>query len=226
MSTIRITAADGHSFDAYLALPEEQEPRGAVLVIQEIFGVNDHIRQVAEGYAEEGYAALAPCLFDRSKRGVELGYTPEGIEEGKALAYGIDWDTVLTDVSAATDYARRWGKVGLVGYCWGGSIAFLAATRLAPPQGPDATSSYYGSSVVKFKDERTRVPMIMHLGTEDPTIPAEAIKEIQSAHPDMAIFTYDGAGHGFNCDQRADYDAKSAALAKERTLLLFREKIG
>lgn len=226
MTTDMITAHDGHQFACYRAEPAEK-PKAAVLVIQEIFGVNGHIRGVADRYAEHGYLAYAPHLFDRTERGVELGYTPEFFQRGIDLAYGLEWDTVLADIAATCRTARaklgHGGKVFLVGYCWGGSLAWLAATRLSPPDGPDACSSYYGSSAAKFLDERPTVPVEMHLGETDKSIPPETIEAIKAAQPEIPVFVYPGADHGFNCDQRPMYDAAAAKLAEERTLTLFQK---
>ncbi len=224
--TIRLTAADGHEFDAYRADPEG-DARGGVVVIQEIFGVNGHIRDVADGFARDGYLAVAPAIFDRFERGVELDYTPEGIAAGREFkAQGNDnLDSVLADVEAARAAASGAGqgnnKVGVVGFCWGGSVAWAAACRLDF----DAGVGYYGGGIVDLKDETPTCPIILHFGREDESIPLADVDAISAAHPDVPVHLYD-AGHGFNCDRRGSYHEESAALARERTLKLFKENLG
>lgn len=222
---ITLNAADGTEISAYLSEPETAA-KGVVIVIQEIFGVNEHIRDVADGFAAEGFAAIAPRFFNRLGRDDTLGYAGDDIALGKELAYSIDWQDAVKDVAAAIGEARRRGlKAGVVGYCWGGSLAWLAATRLEGVDAPDAVASYYGSKVPDFVHEKPHAPVIMHLGAEDPTIPPEAIKKIQDAQPDMSVFVYDGADHGFNCDRRGSYHAEAARLARQRTLLFFEQQL-
>jgi len=220
--TIRLTAADGHQFDAYRAEPEGA-PRGAVVVIQEIFGVNDHIRAVADGYAREGYLAIAPAIFDRWRRGLELGYTDDDIAQGREFkAKGNEnLDRVLADVQATWEAARAAGKVGITGYCWGGVVVWAAACRL----NFDAAASYYGGGIVDLKDETPKCPIILHFGKNDASIPLTDVDAISAAHPDLGVYIYD-AGHGFNCDRRASFDAESAEAALKRTLDLFAEHVG
>ncbi len=224
--TIRLTAADGHEFDAYRADPEG-DARGGVVVIQEIFGVNGHIRDVADGFARDGYLAVAPALYDRFERGVELDYTPENIEIGREFkAQGNEnLDSVMADVEAARAAASGAGqgnnKVGITGYCWGGFVVWAAACRL----GFDAAASYYGGGVIDLKDETPTCPIILHFGREDDSIPLADVDAISAAHPDVPVHLYD-AGHGFNCDRRGSYHEESAALARERTLQLFKENLG
>jgi carboxymethylenebutenolidase len=222
-STIELAARDGHRFSAYRALPEGgAKPRGGIVVIQEIFGVNNHVRRVADGFAAQGYAAIAPALFDRIRPGIELGYDAGGIAEGREVRAEVGWDGPLADVQAAIDAAAAYGRVGVVGYCWGGSLAFLAATRL---KGLACAVGYYGGQIAQYADEQTHVPVILHFGEKDHAIPMSDVDRIRKAHPDMSIFTYP-ADHGFNCDERGSYDAASAALALERTLLFFDAKLG
>lgn len=216
---VTLTAKDGHSFKAYEA-PASGETKGAVVVLQEIFGVNGHIRRVADDYAKRGYYALAPALFDRAKPDVELGYESDSIAKGRALRQGIALDAVLMDVQAAIDRAGH-GKVSVVGYCWGGSLAFLAATRL---HGLACAVGYYGGMIAQHKDETTRVPTILHFGETDSSIPMSDVEAVRQAHPDMSIFTYP-AGHGFNCDERQSYAPKQAELALERTLRFFEQEL-
>jgi carboxymethylenebutenolidase len=221
-ATIKLKASDGFELSAWLAEPAGA-PRGGVVVIQEIMGVNHHIRAVTDLYASHGYVAVAPALFDRVEPGFEVGYDPAGIERGRALAYGaLDRGNALLDVAAAIEAVKSAGKVGIVGYCFGGTIAYLAACNL---EGLAAASSYYGSGVLSAKDALPRVPTILHFGERDAHIPIAGVREFASAHPDLPVYIY-AADHGFNCDERGSYDAPSAALARQRTLDLFKERIG
>jgi carboxymethylenebutenolidase len=219
--TTAVTAADGRTLDLYVARPEDQ-PRGGVVVIQEIFGVNHHIRAVAAGFGAKGYLAVAPALFDRAERGVEMDYSPASIERGQQLAMQVARDA-LKDVAAALDFVRNeTGRAGaVVGYCFGGTLAWLAATRL----GPAAVVSYYGGMIGDYVQEAPCCSVLMHFGERDPHIPPESVDRIRQAHPEVAVHTYP-AGHGFNCTERAAYDPASAALARERTLAFLREKLG
>ncbi|HJN04301.1 MAG TPA: dienelactone hydrolase family protein, partial [Alphaproteobacteria bacterium] len=209
---ITLTAADGHTLAAYRADPEGT-PRGAIVVVQEIFGVNQHIRAVTDSFAADGYVALAPAFFDRSKPVVELDYTPEGMTTGRELAYALDWNNTVADVSAAAGALRQYGKVGLVGYCWGGSVAWLAACRSEL----DCAVSYYGGRIIDTKDATPNCPTMLHFGDADKAIPIDDVEAIKAAHPDMPIHRYADAEHGFNCDIRASYHAESAKIARERT---------
>ncbi len=218
--TISLTADDGHKLGAYRSRPTGAR-RGGLVVIQEIFGVNGHIRSVCDGFAADGYDAVAPALFDRAERDVELGYDEAGRTRGRAIRSDLAWDGAVSDIGAALTALSGEGKVGVVGYCWGGSLAWLAATRL----GPACAVSYYGGQIVQFKDETARCPMLMHFGDIDKSIPLDDVATIRAAHPDIPIHVYPG-GHGFNCDQRADYQPESAALARERTLAFLAEHLG
>ena len=219
--TIQLRAADGHKFSAYVAEPDGA-PRGAIVVIQEIFGVNSHIRAVADGFAADGYKAIAPAMFDRIERNVDLGYDPDSIARGRELKGRMDWDNPLLDIQAAI--ATLSGlKTGVVGYCWGGSLAWLAATRLA---GIDAAVCYYGGQINDFRDEAAKCPVLMHFGDKDGSIPTDAIEAIRAAQPDIPIHVYEGAGHGFSCDHRASYDAGSATTARQRTMKFLAENVG
>jgi len=214
---IRLRAADGHELGAYRSEPS-RKPQGGVVVLQEIFGVNSHIREVTDGFAAEGYLALAPALYDRSSaKNLEMGYTPGDIERGRALREEFSWDDSVKDVEAAMRILRGEAlRVGAVGYCWGGSISFLGAVRLPL----DAAVVYYGGQILPYVNEKSRCPLLMHFGKRDASIPASAVEAIQKAHPDAVVHQYD-ADHGFNCDQRAQYDEASARLARERTLAFF-----
>lgn len=211
----RLMARDGHEFDAWLS-PPAGAPRGAVLVLQEIFGVNSHIRAVADGFAAEGYVAIAPSLFDRVRRNVELGYTPQDVEHGRGYVAQIPEAKLLLDMQASLNVVRHAGAAGVVGYCWGGSLAYLAACELPVA----AAVAYYGTRTVAYLDRRPKAPVMYHFGDRDRTIPPEAIGKIRAAHPEGEYFIYP-ADHGFNCDHRASFDAAAAKLARERTLAFF-----
>jgi carboxymethylenebutenolidase len=219
--TIKLSAKDGHEFQAYRADPAGK-PRGAIVVIQEIFGVNAHIRRTTDGFAAQGYVAVAPALFDRWERGTELGYDAKSIEEGRTIRGKIALEGSLADLQSAIDYARSFGKVGVVGYCWGGSLAFLAATRLG---GVAGAVGYYGGMIAAHAQERPKVPVMLHFGEHDKSIPMSDVEKVKAARPEVPIHVYD-AGHGFNCDERADYSAGNAKLALERTLKFFGETVG
>jgi carboxymethylenebutenolidase len=218
---IELTAVDGFTFPAYEARPAGQA-KGAVVVLQEIFGVNAHIRAVVEGFAADGYLAVAPATFHRVKPGVELGYTPDDVAAGvalKAAVEGLPPPGVLPDIQAAIAYAAQagsTGKVGLVGYCWGGLLVWRAACALS---GVSAAVPYYGGGMTTAAEvARTpRCPVLAHFASQDPSIPLAGVEAFKHAHPDVQVHLYP-ASHGFNCDHRSAYDASAAALARERTL--------
>jgi carboxymethylenebutenolidase len=216
--TIRLTAADGHELDAYVAEPRGQATAGLV-VVQEIFGVNRHICGVAQRYAALGYRVIAPAMFDRVRRGVELDYTQ--IEEGRALMQKLEWRGTLADVAAAVSEVRAAGRVGLIGYCWGGTVAHVAASDLDL----DAAVSYYGGGVAKLLDKKPRCPIIYHFGDRDHAIPPADVDKIRQANPASAVYVYAGAGHGFNCDERASFSPRDAQLAFERTVAFLRAEL-
>jgi carboxymethylenebutenolidase len=218
--TITLTAKDGHKLAGYRADPSGK-PKGALVVIQEIFGVNGHMRRVTDNFAAQGYVALSPALFDRVERGVELGYDPQSIASGRDIRAKVALDGTLADMQAAIDYLKPFGKVGVVGYCWGGSLAFLAATRLP---GVAAAVGYYGGMIAAHAEERPKVPVLLHFGETDQSIPMSDVETVGKARPDVPIHVYK-AGHGFNCDERGSYDAPSAKLALDRTLKFFAEKL-
>lgn len=207
--------------DAWLAEPEGAA-RGALVVLQEIFGVNDHIRSVTERFAANGYVALAPALFDPVQGDVELGYDEAGAKQGTELRNALGFDRAIDIVRAAAKRLQEEGhKVGVVGYCWGGSVAYLANTRLGLP-----AVSYYGARSVPFLDEPLRAPMLFHFGGKDASTPAADIELHRRKHPDAEIHVYDGAGHAFNRDvDNGHYHAESAALALGRTLDFFAEHL-
>lgn len=190
-------------------------PRGSLVVVQEIFGVNPHIRAVAEGFAVEGYVALAPAYFDPLEPHVELDYDDAGIARGRELITALGLDKAHTITAAAAASLASPGKVGTVGYCWGGTVALLAALRLGLP-----SVSYYGARNVPFLGEHPRAPVMFHFGEYDTSIPPEKVQQHRERLPQMDTHTYP-AGHGFNCDLRADYEPASARLARERTLAFF-----
>jgi carboxymethylenebutenolidase len=218
---IKLTAADGHVLSAYEAKPAGA-PRGAVVVIQEIFGVNDHIRKVADGYAADGYVAIAPAIFDRIQPGIELGYTPGDIQAGFGHKTATADDKALMDIQAAVDAAKAHGKVGIVGYCFGGYLSWMSAARV---KGLSASAPYYGGGMPGKKDEQPQCAVMMHFGERDSYIPLDGVEALKAAHPSAQVFIY-AADHGFNCDQRGSYDAPSAATARERTLAFFRQHLG
>jgi carboxymethylenebutenolidase len=220
--TIELKASDGHALSAYEATPQGK-PRGGLVVIQEIFGVNAHIRGVTDGWAADGYYCIAPAIFDRGELGFDRGYSPDDVEAGKKLVGKIGIDTMLLDIEAARAKAASAGKVGVIGYCLGGSLAWLAATRL---DGIAAASCYYGGRIVDSAAEKPRCPVQMHFGETDQSIPMSAVDKIRAAVPsDVEVFTYP-AGHAFNRDGGASWEPQSARLARERTLVLFRKHVG
>lgn len=219
--TVRLTASDGHGLDAYRVEPDGA-PRAGLVVIQEIFGVNSHIRSVADAYAGEGFTVLAPALFDRIEPGIEIGYAPEDVENGRALRAKIPHDDAVLDMAAAVDALRAEGlAVAVVGYCWGGSLAWNAATRL---DGVSVSVGYYGGMIPDMADENPRCPVMLHFGETDASIPLEGVEEVKKKQPDVPIHIYP-AGHGFSCDACGSYDEPSATLARERTLAFFAENL-
>ncbi len=217
----QITSADGFTLGAYQAAPEGR-PKGAVVVIQEIFGVNQHIREVVDGYAADGYFAIAPQIFDRVERDIELGYEEADMGAGIEIAFQkLDHAKALEDLQAAIEVASVQGKVGVVGYCFGGLLTWLAACEL---EGVSAASSYYGGGVAGEAERQPRCPVIMHFGELDAHIPMSDVEKVKAAQPDLPVYVYP-ADHGFNCDHRASYDAAAAATAKQRTLEFFAREL-
>ncbi len=220
---IRLTASDGHELGAYEAAPKGK-PKGGIVVVQEIFGVNSHIRSVCDRYAANGYLAVAPAIFDRVERNVQVGYTPDDIARGRELRGKSDTDAAIRDIAAAAGEASKAGKVGIVGYCWGGQLVYVAACRLGDKL--TAGSGYYGGNTKAFLDEKPAVPLMLHFGTADASIPKEEVELIGKTYPKIKIHTYEGADHGFNCDQRKQYNPQAAKLAEERTLAFFAKALG
>lgn len=223
---IELTAADGFKFPAYEARPAGPA-KGAVVVLQEIFGVNAHIRAVADGFAAAGYLAVAPATFHRVKPGVELAYTADDIAAGvglKAAVEALPAPGVMQDIQAAIDYAAKTGKVGVVGYCWGGLLTWRAACALS---GVSAAVPYYGGGMTSALEiARTPTcPVLAHFGDHDQSIPLTGVAAFQHAHAEVEVHIYK-ASHGFNCDHRGAYDATAAALARERTRAFFAKNLG
>jgi len=225
-SDVTLTAADGFQFAAYVSEPPHA-PKGAVVVLQEIFGVNSHIRGVADRFALAGYLAVAPATFDRVEPGVQLGYAPEDQKRGaalKAAVQALPAPGVLQDIQAAVDFAARAGKVGIVGYCWGGLLVWRSAEQV---KGLAAAVAYYGGGMT-VGDEPARkpgVPTMAHFGDQDTHIPVDSVKAFEQAHPEVEVHLY-AANHGFNCDQRGAWNPGAAAAALERTLFHFGKHVG
>ena len=212
--TITLTAEDGQRLAGYRAAPSSA-PRAGLVIVQEIFGVNAHIKRVCDGFAADGFVALAPAIFERVEPGFAIGYSPEDIERGRAVRMKIPLDDMVKDVRAAVRALEGDGlKVGVVGYCLGGTIAWLAATRI---DGVRCAVGYYGGGIADAAEERPRCAVLLHFGETDQSIPPEHHKRIAAVHPEVPMHIYP-AGHGFNCDERASYHEPSAALARKRTL--------
>ena len=212
-----IEAADGTKIGAYQAKPAGTSHAG-IVVIQEIFGVNNHIRNVTDRFAADGYLALAPAMFDRRKKDVELGYTQEGIAQGREIAMSLKPDEILADVRGAIKALRAQGcsKIGIVGFCFGGTVAWRAAASADV----DAAVGYYGGGVYAARELKPKVPTALHFGDKDAHIPMDQVKAVAEAHPEVAVHVY-AADHGFHCDERGSYDAAAAKQAYARTLEFF-----
>lgn len=202
------------TIDAYLAEPSGPS-KGGIVVIQEIFGVNSHIRDVTDRFAQAGYTAIAPALFDHAQKNVELNYDEAGMGAGIELVGKLGFELPVQDVEAAAKRIAGAGKIGTVGFCWGGSVAYLSAIKLGLPG-----VSYYGGRNVMFVDQKATAPLAFHYGEHDAHISADDRAKVQAANPDAEFYVYN-ADHGFNCDQRGSYNAPSAKLAMERTLAFF-----
>jgi carboxymethylenebutenolidase len=210
---IKLKASDTFELGDYRADPSGA-PKGAVVVIQEIFGVNHHIRGVCDRLAEEGYVAIAPAIFDRIEPGFTCGYSPEEIAVARKFVANPDWPAMLRDTQAAIDAVRSIGPVGIIGFCLGGSIAYAAATKLS---GLSAAIGYYGGAIVRFADDQPKVPTQLHFGEKDAGIPLSDVEIIKAKRPDVEVFIYPGAQHGFHCDERASYDKASSDIAWPRS---------
>ncbi len=214
---LTLIASDGFKLGAYRADPSGK-PKGAIVVIQEIFGVNHHIRNVCDRFAADGYVAIAPSLFDRIEPNFQSGYTPDEVAVARKFVANPDWAAMLRDTQAAIDVAATAGPVGVIGYCLGGSVAYNAATQLT---GLSAAIGYYGGAIVRFADDAPKAPTQLHFGQRDTGIPLTDVETIKAKRPEVEVFIYPGAQHGFGCDERASYHAPSAALARERSLAFF-----
>ena len=209
-----LTAADQHKLGAYRADPQGK-PKGGMVVVQEIFGVNHHIRAVCDRLAGEGYVAVAPAVFDRFVRDFESGYTPDEIAHARSYLGNLDWDAMMRDVSAAMGDIKSAGPRGVIGFCMGGTAAFLAACRL---NGLKAAVCYYGGAIVKFADEKPKCPVQMHFGDQDAGIPMSDVEIIKQKQTGAEIHVYPNAGHGFHCDERASFHQPSADIAWPRSM--------
>jgi len=220
-TNITLTASDGFKLGAYRAEPQGK-PKGGIVVIQEIFGVNHHIRAVADRFAALGYVAVAPQVFDRIQPNFESGYTPDEIAHARTFIPKIDWGKMLLDTQAAIDNVKPAGKVGIVGYCMGGSIAFLAGAKLS---GLSAAVGYYGGTIAKNADEKPKVPTLLHFGDQDQSIPMSDVEIVKQKRPDCEIHVYN-AGHGFSCDERGSYNEAAHKAAWDRTVPWFAKNVG
>ena len=214
---IKLTASDHFQLGAYRADPATA-PKAAVVVIQEIFGVNQHIRAICDRFAGEGYTAIAPSIFDRIEPTFQSGYSPDEVAVARKFVANPDWEAMLRDTQAAIDAVKDVGPVGIIGFCLGGSVAYAAATKLS---GLKAAIGYYGGAIVRFADDRPKVPTQLHFGEQDHGIPLSDVEAIRAKRPDVEIHVYEGAQHGFNCSERASYDKKSADIARPRSLAFF-----
>ncbi|MBV8764645.1 MAG: dienelactone hydrolase family protein [Hyphomicrobiales bacterium] len=218
--TLKLTAKDGATISAYKASPSGK-PKGAMVVLQEIFGVNHHIRSVTDRYAAQGYVSIAPALFDRVGKGIELAYTQDDVTKGADIRSKTKLDATLADIEAAVKAVASAGPVGVVGYCWGGTLAYASACRLS---GIKAAVGYYGGGIAAMLDEKPKVPVMLHFGEKDKHISMDDVNKIKKAFPSMPVYVYD-ADHGFNCDERGSHDKPSADLALKRTLAFFDEHL-
>ena len=214
---IRLTASDNFQLGGYRAEPKTA-PKAAVVVIQEIFGVNHHIRAVCDRLADEGYVAIAPAMFDRLEPNFTSGYSPEEIAVARKFVASPDWTAMLRDTQAAIDAVKNVGPVGIIGFCLGGSVAYAAATKLS---GLSAAIGYYGGAIVRFADDKPNVPTQLHFGEKDAGIPLSDVEAIRAKRPEVDIHVYPGAQHGFHCDERASYDKASADIAWPRSMDFF-----
>ena len=210
---LSLTTADHHKLGGYRADPQGT-PKGGLVVVQEIFGVNHHIRAVCDRLAALGYVAVAPAVFDRFVRDFECGYTPDEIANARSYLGNLNWDHMLADMAAAKDEMKGAGPLGVIGFCMGGTAAFLAACRIP---GLKAAVAYYGGQIGKFADEKPKCPLQMHFGEKDEGIPMSTVDDIKKKQPQAETYVYPGAAHGFYCDERKSYNADAAALAWSRT---------
>ncbi|KRR00751.1 dienelactone hydrolase family protein [Bradyrhizobium valentinum] len=219
---IKLTASDGFKLGGYRADPTGT-PKAAIVVIQEIFGVNHHIRSVCDRLAGEGYVAIAPSIFDRTQPDFQCGYSPDEIATARKFIANPDWAAMLRDSQAAIDAVKDVGQVGIIGFCLGGSVAYAAATKLS---GLSVAVGYYGGAIVRFADDKPKVPTQLHFGEKDAGIPLTDVETIKAKRPEVEVHIYPGAQHGFHCDERASYDKASSDIAWPRSLAFFAKHLG
>ncbi len=210
---ITLKAEDGHSLSAYVATPAGA-CKGGIVIIQEIFGINGHIRDICDRFAKCGYAAIAPALFDRIEPGIELDYDPDGVAKGIELKGKSDEPLALMDIATAHDHIAEYGDISVIGYCWGGTLAYLSACKLS---GFSKAIGYYGGGIAQIMNEQPQIPLMLHFGDQDASIPMTDVDAIMTARPETVTYVYQ-AGHGFNCDRRASYNAEATKLALKRSL--------
>ncbi|MCQ4160713.1 dienelactone hydrolase family protein [Roseomonas sp. GC11] len=222
---IELVAADGHRLSAWRTGPADASR--ALVVVQEIFGVNRHMRRVCERFAQQGYAVVAPALFDRVRRGVELGYAPEDVKEGRALRGGVGEAETLLDIAAAAAALPAGARRGIIGYCWGGTVAWHGATRGAMgAPGFAAAVGYYGGGIAAAREEVPACPVQLHFGAVDQGIPLSDVEAIRAARPEVEVFVYPDAGHGFACEERGSYSPVDTVLAEQRSLGFLARHLG
>jgi carboxymethylenebutenolidase len=212
---IELTGNDGHKLSAYRADPDGT-PKGAVVVVQDVFGVDPDIRKISDEFAAKGYVVIAPSLFDSVKTSVVLNHDDDSLAEGKELSRQVSTDRAISDIQQAVDAIKNAGKVTIVGYGWGGYLAYLSANRVS---GVACAVGYYGNGIVEDYREKRKVPTLLHFGEDDPQIPFDKVGQFRSHRPDVSAFSYPGAAHAFNCDGRDSYHDEAAKTALERTLV-------
>lgn len=209
---IELTAGDGHKFSAYRADPRET-PKGAVVIVQDLFGVNPYIRKTADRFAENGYVAIAPSLFDRAKTAVTLGYDEAALAEGTSLAEQVSKGDAISDIQAAVDAVKDAGKVAIVGFGWGGYLAYVSGNQV---NGLACSIGYYSDGVAKELGGKRKIPTLLHFGETDSRILPDDITLFRASRPDVSAFTYP-AGYGFDCEEQTAYNKDAAETAQERT---------
>ncbi len=219
---IQLASADGHKFNAYRAEPNGKA-RGALVVVQEIFGVNKHIKELADGFAAEGYLSIAPAFFERKEKNFDRGYTQADIDAGRTIAMALDWNNTMKDLQVAIDNVKSAGKVGIIGYCWGGTTSWVAACRA---NGLSCSLPFYGGGVANMTGEKPKVPVQFHWGHNDHAIPLADVWKIEKEHPTAESYVYADAGHGFTCDHRGSYHEPSKILSRQRAIAFLHKHVG